>query len=175
MSSTGTVPLSASRLTDPSPTGAAPPRSTAIASSSRPSRVSRRASIMSDARAYHHGSSPWKIRCTEGATVAGRRRRADGISGCDRSALPSLQDWPEERQGPGWTRSLPMREIGGNIRRDDRQAEDLEYEATLQPHGSPRDRNSCTAANQDRALASRHGLLHRIGMTIELGADRRHG
>ena len=64
------------------------------------------------------------------------------------------------------------REIGGNIRRDDRQAEDLD----MKRFTGRADRLKIQAAVLPQTkieLASRNGLLHRIGVTIELSADRR--
>jgi len=64
------------------------------------------------------------------------------------------------------------REIGRNVRGNDRQAEDLDMKRFT---GRPERLEIGTAVlTQTKIeLASRHRLLHRIGVTIELGADRR--
>ena len=63
------------------------------------------------------------------------------------------------------------REIGRNVRGDDRQAENLD----MKRFAGRTDRLEIGTAVLPQTkieLASRHRLLHRIGVTIELGADR---
>ena len=64
------------------------------------------------------------------------------------------------------------RQFGGNIGGDDRQAENLDMKC-FAGRPDPLEIRPGEVAQAKLEVASRDGLLHRVGVTVELGADRR--